>query len=28
MHQRREINDQSRGINAKRHTPIEYDYFH
>jgi hypothetical protein len=28
MHQRRKINDQSRGINAKRHTPIEYDDFH
>jgi hypothetical protein len=24
-HQRRKINDQSRGIKAKRHTPMEYD---
>jgi hypothetical protein len=28
IHQRREINDQSRGIKAKRHTPMEYDDLH
>jgi hypothetical protein len=28
MHQRRKINDQSRGIKAKRHTQIEFDDLH
>jgi hypothetical protein len=28
IHQRRKINDQSRGIKAKRHTPMEYDDLH
>jgi hypothetical protein len=28
IHQRRKINDQSRGTKAKRHTPIEYDDLH
>jgi hypothetical protein len=28
IHQRRKINDQGRGIKAKRHTPMEYDDLH
>jgi hypothetical protein len=28
IQQRRKINDQSRGIKAKRHTPMEYDDLH